>query len=243
MSKRRLPERWRLKVTAPSIGLEGIGDRVGAVAGPALGAEAVHVGAPAEAEVDLAVAQRPQEAPLVDEALRVAGVGGDDAAELVDPRVGDLVGPAVAGDDARVAVGLEHVEHLGAGDGAEVVGVDDHPLRDQAADGVAAEVGESPRVAVGRRGIERRRARRRERLEAVGDHAVGVVRGELRVVVGPALAGLHLPELAGLEEVGAVDDDPGLAGVPRDPAEGVVELVDQLHVADAERVHLVRAGS
>ena len=49
----------------------------------------------------------------------------------------------------------------------------------------------------------------------------------------------HVPEGAGLEEVGAVDGEPVLAGVAGDARQRVVELVDELHLAHAEVVHLV----
>ena len=206
-------------------GLERVLDRVGAVAGVALGAEAVHVGAVAEAEVVLlALGLGGLLAPLLDEGLRVAGVRGDHAAEVVDPRHHVGGAPAVAGHRARVALGLEQRHHRLARAHAQVVGVDDHPLGDQPPDQVLAQVGESAGVAARAVRIDRRHAHRQQVLDRVAEQVVVVVvvqTGLLAVdLVGRAGTGLHLPVLAGGELVAVVHDRAGRARCrrPRRPA-------------------------
>ena len=107
-------------------------------------------------------------------------------------------------------------------------------------DQVVAERAEPARVAVRRRRIDRQRPAGQQLAEQVADeHVARGARQRHLLVVGllvGALAGLHVPELAGLVEVAGVDDDAGRAAVARHAAEAVVELVDQLHVAHAEVV-------
>ena len=81
--------------------LERVADRVRAVAGRALGAEAVHVRAPPDALVEARVAHREPLAPLRHEVLRRARVGRDEAAEPVDPRDRVRRAPGVARDQRR----------------------------------------------------------------------------------------------------------------------------------------------
>src|SRR3954471_11672448 len=93
--------------------LERVLDRVlGADARRALATESVHVGAVADAPVEALVPHRLGRLPLLHETRRVAGVWSDESAQLVDARISVRRRPAVAGDDARIAVGLQQVERL-----------------------------------------------------------------------------------------------------------------------------------
>ncbi len=190
-------------------------------------------------------------APLVDEARAVAGVRRDEAAHPVDARVGVGGRPRVAGHDAGVAQPLQQVEGGLPPDHAHVVGVEEHLALHHPADQVLPEVGQPAVVAVRRRAVERERDRR--------PHAVLVLDGAEEAVPLVERAGVggrellavlhlrgvrrgapsHVPEGAGLQEVGGVHRDPGLAGVTGHARQRVVELVDQLHLRDAERADLV----
>ena len=181
--------------------------------------------------------------PLVDEALGVARVRGDDAAELVDPRQRRRGAPAVRGDHARVVERLDQVERGVAALDAHVVGVEDHPLLRHPADRELAELGQAERVAERALGIDRQDAARHELLDHVARDRVVVVdldrSRRVVVLVGWALAGLEIPEPARRVEVAEVDQRAGRAVVAGDAGERVVELVRDLHLPDAAVVEMV----
>ena len=97
--------------------------------------------------------------------------------------------------------------------------------------------------------IDRRRAGRKQRRQAVADQHVAREGGLLLVALAHR-ARAHVPVAVRLLLVAAVDDHARLAPVTGHARERVVELVDELHLADAHPVqlvdrlvdHLLRAG-
>src|SRR5699024_2562348 len=115
--------------------------------------EAVHVHAEAIADV-VALDDGLLLGTLLDEALRVVAVLGDDATELVDPLGQGLVHPRVARDHARVALGLEVLHRPLRRLDALVVVLDEETPVHHPAEGVLAELGQPPRVAVRALGVD-----------------------------------------------------------------------------------------
>ena len=221
-------------------GTEGVGDRA-ALAAAGCRAEAVEVGADADAEEVTRVPVAADLAHVLGELIGPAVGGSDHAAQLDDALPGRVVGPGVAREHSRVALGLEQRHGLVAADGAHVVDVHDHLALHHAADEVRAQVGQALDVAMRGRRVHGHRPSREEVAEALAQQLVTAVAGgagDLGLVARGPPAGLDLPELSGLVRVGRVDRRTQGARIERDTGQGVVELVDQLEVAHAHAVHL-----